>query len=210
MTMPDGTVPPPGGGPNASPPESQYAPLPSPAPAPPYYAPPAAPPAKRNRTGLYAFGVLVILIVLTVGGLALFRDRISGDVNQLQVGDCIDEPSSTSSITDVQHQPCTEPHDGEVFANLTYPGDNNASYPVLTTAFDDFVSTNCLPLAEQYTGRTQDEIGAAGYSYAYFYPTSSSWTENNDRGVTCYIEKADGTKMTGSVRSSSAAATPAH
>lgn len=210
MTMPDGSVPPPGGGyTNPPPPPPQYAP-PQPPVGPPSYAEPAQPPAKKNRSGLYALGVLVILIVAIVGGLALFRDRISGDVNQLQVGDCIDEPSNASSITDVQHQPCTQPHDGEVFANLTYPGDNSAPYPVLTTSFDDFVSTNCLPLAEQYTGRTQAEIGAAGYSYAYFYPTSSSWTENNDRGVTCYIEKSDGTKMTGSLRSTTGAPTPAH
>ena len=53
--------------------------------------------------------MLVVLIVLIVGGLAFFRDRISGDVTELQVGDCIDEPtSSASSITDVQHQPCTD------------------------------------------------------------------------------------------------------
>ena len=51
-----------------------------------------------------------------------------------------------------------------------------------------------------YTGRTVDEIDAAGLSYAYFYPTMASWNENDDRGVTCYITKNDGTKMTGSVR----------
>jgi hypothetical protein len=144
--------------------------------------------------------VLVVLIVLVVGGLAFFRDRISGGVTELQVGDCIDEPSSASSVTDVQHQPCTEPHDGEVFANLTYPGADGAPYPILTSDFEDFVSTNCLPLAESYTGRTQEEIDAAGLSYAFFYPTSDSWTQNNDRGVTCYIENADGTKLVGSVK----------
>ncbi len=201
MTMPDGSGPPAGGGfTNAPPPGPQYNPPPGP-PGPPSYAMPEPAPAKKSRSGLYALVVLVVLIVLIVGGLAFFRDRISGGVTELQVGDCIDEPTtSASSITDVQHQPCTEPHDGEVFANLTYPGANDAPYPVLTTTFDDFVSTNCLPLAETYTGRTQDEIAAAGLSYAYFYPTSDSWTQNNDRGVTCYIEHADGTKMTGSVR----------
>lgn len=206
MTMPEGSGPPAGGGfTNAPPPGGLYVPPPAP-PGPPSYAMAPPPPAKKRRSGLYALVVLVVLIVLIVGGLAFFRDRISGGVTELQVGDCIDEPtSSAASITDVQHQPCSAPHDGEVFADLTYPGADGAPYPTLTSTFDDFVSTNCLPLAEAYTGRTEEEIGAAGLGYAYFYPTSDSWTQNNDRGVTCYIERADGQKMNGSVK----AGTPA-
>lgn len=205
MTMPDGSGAPPGGGyPNTPPPgPPTYTPV-----GPSSYAQPA-PPARNRRSGLIALGVLVVLIVLIVGGLYFFRDRISGDVNSLQVGDCIDEPSVTSSITDVQHQPCTEPHDGEVFANLTYPGASGAAYPG-STAFDDFVSQQCLPAVQVYTGRTLAEVDAAGLSYAYFYPTDSSWTDNNDRGVTCYVQKSDGTKLTGSVKATGgAAASPA-
>jgi hypothetical protein len=214
MTMPDGTG---GQGPTSpypSGPEAAPAyPPPGPAghetpPGPPSYATVAPPPPKRSRrTGLVALGVLVVLVVLIVGGLALFRDRISGDVNSLQVGDCIDSPSSTSEITDVQHQPCSEPHDGEVFALPTYVGADGAPYPG-ADAFATFVRDQCLPAVEGYTGRTLDEIDAAGLSYAYFYPTASSWTDNNDRGVTCYINKADGSKMTGSVRSSTTSHAP--
>ena len=118
MTMPDGTSPPPPGPPASYPPPGPAQPY---VPAGPtgYPQPPMAPPKRNRRTGLVALGVLVLLIVLIVGGLALFRDRISGDVNSLAVGDCIDEPSTTDAISDVQHQPCTEPHDGEVFAVLT-------------------------------------------------------------------------------------------
>lgn len=207
MTMPDGSGAP-GGGP---PPPSDY-PAPGAPPSgyppagPPSYVQPAASPPKKNRQGLAALIVLVVIIAVAVGGYWLFRDRISGDVNQLAVGDCIDEPSgSADNITDVQHQPCTDPHDGEVFANLNYPGADGAPYPILSSSFEDFVSTNCLPLAETYTGRTLDEIDAAGLSYGFFYPTSSSWTENNDRGVTCYLQNDDGTKLVGSVRAAAPA-----
>src|SRR5436190_10680442 len=125
MTMPNGsgtTGPQPSYPPPSMPPG--YPPA-----GPPSYLQPAPPPARNRRSGLVALGVLVILIVLIVGGLALFRDRISGDVNSLQAGDCIDEPSSTSSITDVQHQPCTSPHDGEVFATITHPATSGPAYP---------------------------------------------------------------------------------
>jgi hypothetical protein len=197
MTMPDGTSPPPPGPPSYPPtaPGQPYVPA-----GPTGYAqPPMAPPKRNRRSGLVALGVLVVLIILIVGGLALFRDRISGDVNALAVGDCIDEPSSTISISEVQHQPCAELHDGEVFAVLTYPGGNDAVYPG-TSAFSDYVREQCLPAVQAYTGRTLDEIAGAGLTYAYFYPTTSSWDDNDDRGVTCYLEKDDGTKTTGSFR----------
>ena len=114
MTMPEGSGSPAGGGfTNAPPPGAQYAPPPGPPdpsgqpgpPGPPSYAMPEQAPAKKSRSGLYALVVLVVLIVLIVGGLAFFRDRISGGVTELQVGDCIDEPSAATSVTDVQHQP---------------------------------------------------------------------------------------------------------
>lgn len=207
MTMPDGTSPPP---PPAPGPQPGY---PPPGPAQPYvpagptaYAQPPMTP-RRSRSALVVvlsiLGVLVILIVLIVGGLAFFRDRIGGNVNSLAVGDCIDEPSSSSSISEVQHQPCTDPHDGEVFALIVHPAANGAAYPG-ASAFDDLVRQQCLPAVQTYTARTLEEIDAAGLSYAYFYPTTTSWTDSNDRGVTCYIAKSDGTKITGSVRAPTA------
>lgn len=224
MTTPDGSAPPPGGGYPTNPPPpppgpSSYPPpagpptYPAPGPSQPY--PPAGPEAyaqstmvkpRSRRTGLIALGVLALLVIVIVGALALFRDRISGDVGALKVGDCIDEPAATTSISEVQHQPCTEPHDGEVFALLTYPGANGAAYPG-TGAFTDYVREQCLPAVETYTGRTIDEIDAAGLAAAYFYPTTSSWTDHNDRGVTCYIERDDGQKMLGTVK---AAGAPSH
>jgi hypothetical protein len=170
-----------------------------PPPGPPSYAPAAPPPpARSRRTGLIALGVLIVLVVLIVGALALFRDRISGDVNSLVVGDCIDRPASTDSVSDVQHQPCAEPHDGEVFAVINYPS-TSSTYPG-DSAFDTFTNEQCNPAVESYTGRTIDEIDSAGLSYGYFYPTTDSWTNSNDRGVTCFIHKKDYSKMVGSVR----------
>lgn len=207
MTMPQEPGPPTTGYPAPPPPgpEPSYPP-----PGPPSYSPApgqpgySAPPKRRRRTGIIALLILLGLVIVIVGGLYLFRDRITGDVNSLQVGDCIDEPSSSTSVTEVQHQPCADPHDGEVFALITYPGDSSAAYPG-ASAFDDAVTAQCLPAVATYTGRSLTEVDAAGLSYAYFYPTTSSWS-SGDRGVTCYMAKADGTKMVGSVR----AATTSH
>lgn len=218
MTMPQGpgsqTPYPPPPGPPAGP-YQQYpggSPGGFPPPGPEGYTPTpgqpgyAAPPKRRSRTGIVALLVLLGLVIVIVGGLYVFRDRISGDVNSLVIGDCIDEPSSATSITDVQHQPCTDPHDGEVFALITYPGDSSAPYPG-ASAFDDAVTQQCLPAVATYTGRSLTEVDAAGLSYAYFYPTTNSWS-NGDRGVTCYIAKADGSKLVGSLRAPTPSKTP--
>ena len=175
-----------------------------PPPGPPSYAQPAAPPPKKSRrSGLVALGVLLVIIVVIGGGFALFRDRLSGQVTSLAAGDCIDEPSGSTTITDVQHQPCSDPHDGEVFAVLAYPTTTSSDYPG-ATAFEDFVRQQCLPAVQTYTGRTLDEIDAAGMSYEYFYPLDSSWTDGNHT-VTCYLTKTDGTKLTGSVKAAGGA-----
>jgi hypothetical protein len=170
------------------------------------FAQPARPPVRNSgrRTALLIIVTLAVIIGLILGALYLFRDRISGDVTALQVGDCIESPTGTEPISNIQHQPCTEPHDGEVFAVLTYPGDNTAAYPGVD-AFRTFVAQQCLPQVQVYTGRTLAEIQSAGLTYAWFYPTTDSWTSQNDRGVTCYIAREDEQKMTGSVKAAGGA-----
>ena len=211
MTMPGGQEP---GYPQTPPPPAPSYPPPgpggyqSPPPGPASYAQPAPPPKPTSgrRTGLVILATLGVLIVVIVGGLALFRDRITGDVGGLKVGDCIDRPSNKDSVTDVQHQPCTDPHDGEVFAVLTYPGADGAAYPG-DSAFDTYTTQQCDPALVTYTSRTADELAAAGMSYGYFYPTSDSWSQTGDRGVTCFIHKSDYSKMVGSVKAAAPATT---
>jgi hypothetical protein len=202
MTMPEGQgAPPPAGYPGATPPGPGpgYQQPSYPPPGPTYVqAPPIQPQQSGRRTGLLIFVTLAVVIGLILGALYVFRDRISGDVNALAVGDCIDQPTTTA-ITDVQHQPCGEPHDGEVFALIVHPAANGTAYPG-TEAFRTLVVQQCLPQVQSYTGRTLDEIENAGLTYAWFYPTTSSWTEANDRGITCYLARLDEQKMTGSVK----------
>src|SRR4051812_43368299 len=99
----------------------------------------------------------------------------------LNVGDCIDEPAGTSDITDVQHQPCNEPHDGEVFAVINHTAASGTPYPP-STEFQDLVSEECLPALEAYTARTYAEVYAAGLDVSFLYPSSESWSDG-DREV---------------------------
>src|SRR5688500_13700554 len=105
------------------------------------WTPPAteAAPAKGgiNIGGWLIRGGIVAAIV--VAGL-VFRDRLSGDAADLQVGDCFDDPGAVSEITDVQHQPCTEAHDSEVIFVGDYPAQD--AYPP-DDAFTIFAEQQC-------------------------------------------------------------------
>ncbi len=170
-----GSSPPPAGLPPA--PMGYQAPPPPPGPmdytppGPMGYTPPP-PPKRSNRTGLIILGVIGLIVVIAVGYVALNRDSLTGAVDALQVGDCIDEPESDATITEVQHQPCNRPHDGEVFAVLTHPAGADEPYPIIS-GFDDYARDNCVPLWETYTSRTwatdvELDIG-------YLHPTLTGW-----------------------------------
>lgn len=162
-----------------------------------YGFPPPQPPKQNRRSGLIALAVLLGIVVVAAGGYYLFRDRLAGSAAELAVGDCIDEPAGTTDIKEVQHQPCSDPHDGEVFAIVMHTAAPGAAYPD-QSEFRDLAGDECVPLLSAYTGMDLVTFVAAGLDFSAFYPTSEAWN-NGDRSVTCYVVKADSSKLTGSV-----------
>ena len=185
---PQGIPPQPAGwAPGAAPPGVPYTPMPQ------------QPPAKRGFNFVPIIALIVVVGVIA-GAYFLFRDQLSGDVGDLRVGDCFDEPANDTSISDVQHRPCNQAHDAEVFLLVTDPAANGASYPG-ADHFRQIARDQCLPASSTYIGvdvnsRTDLDVG-------YFYPTSSSWS-NKDRGVTCYLYNIDSQKLTTSLKASGA------
>lgn len=168
---------------------------PPPPPGPLGYTPPP-PPKKSNRLGLIILAVIGLIVVVGVAYVALNRDSLTGAVDALAVGDCIDEPAEDATITEVQHRPCNQPHDGEVFAVLTHPAGSDEPYPVVS-GFDDYIQENCIPLWETYTGRTWATDTELDVSF--LHPTITGWGEG-DRGFSCYTTKYGGGKLIASVK----------
>jgi hypothetical protein len=170
--------------------------------APPPYSPPPKPPsALRSRIGL-----VVLLLIVAVIGVAffVFRDRIGNDVSSLQPGECFDLPDETT-VSDVQRQPCNEPHDAEVFANVTHTAATDAAYPLTpSTEFGDLADDECVPQLLTYSGLTTDQLGTRGVFYGFFYPTREGWGKG-DRVVTCYAINVDHSKLTGTIRGAGSA-----
>ena len=140
--------------------------------------------------------VATAFIVVVIGASTAACDLLAPSSADLRVGDCIDEPDQGSTVQAVPTQPCTSPHDAEVFAELAYPAEAAESYPG-DAAFEIFVETSCIPLWDGYTGRvwgidTEFDIG-------FLQPTVTSWDEG-DRAVTCYTGRYGGGKLVASVR----------
>ncbi len=135
---------------------------------------------------------VAIIGAIVVGGL-IFRDRLSGNAGELQVGDCFDVPTQDTNISDVQHHPCTEAHGGEVF----YVGDHPAAAGTTFTesVMTDYLGTACFPAFTAYIGSTTFD----GLEIGAFYPLKKDW-DSGDRGVTCYLYQVDGSTMTKSLK----------
>jgi hypothetical protein len=183
----------------------------APAPPPGYGAPPPPPPGyggpmqpggyvavpQNKRPSWLGAAVVGVIVVLVVGGFFLFRDRLSNDVTSLDVGQCFDTPrDTTQEVSDVQRQPCNEPHDAEVIASLTHPAPAGEPYPVVS-GFQDYIQDNCVPAFNTYTGRDFDTDPELDMSF--FRPTMSGWNDG-DRGFTCFVTRIDHAKMNSSVR----------
>ena len=96
-------------------------------------------------------------------------------------------------------------HDGEVFAVITHTAAPGTAYPLITE-FQDLMSDECVPVLETYTGMDIVALVVGRVRLLGLLSKSGGWNSGT-RNVTCYVIRADGLKMTGSVRAG--AATPA-
>ena len=164
--------------------------------APPWTAMPQQEPPKKNRSNLIQWVVILVVGAVIVGGIILFRDRLTGNPSDLRVGDCFDEPAATQNISEVQHHPCNEPHTAEAFAILTDPSPGGTAYPG-NEYFRTQMNTRCTPEASAYYGADINQQSVL--DFCLFFPNSQGWGDG-DRELTCYFYRIDGGQMTSSVK----------
>lgn len=170
-------------------------------PAPTESSPPVDPPTRKGGQYL-RLGIGLAIIAVIIGGFFLFRDRVSNEVTSLAPGECFDQPAEgVTEVSNIQRQPCNEPHDSEVIAVLVHTAEASAPFPVVS-GFGDYIEDECVPAFETFTGRAFATDTAL--TLGYFQPTLSGWA-GGDRGFTCYITRSDGAKVTGSLRAGSQA-----
>ena len=113
----------------------------------------------------------------------------------LETGQCFDSSATafgrTVEIEDVTSVPCTETHDGEVFAVVTHPAGGDAPYPG-DDAVADFAAAECLQQFPGYTGAGYDD---SELEVATVRPDADSWTDKDDREVACVLYEKGSTLM---------------
>ncbi len=140
---------------------------------------------------------LLALLVLLGAVLLAVRPQAGATAFTLHVGDCFDVPAA-DAVGDVTEQPCTAPHDGEVFDTEDYPTPSGpAAYPG-ADAIQAWLNGRCLDTAfPAYVG--QPYGSRPDLKVAYLYPQADAWAQG-ERRVTCYLELADGSRATTSYR----------
>lgn len=111
----------------------------------------------------------------------------NADVFALKVGDCLaqsDELNEADEVSSVPVVPCTEEHDGQVYAAVEAPEGDFPGTTELQTDAEEF----CVPEFETFVGVTYEE---SVLDYYPFYPTTASW-DQGDREIQCVVFDPEG------------------
>lgn len=102
-------------------------------------------------------------------------------VLQLEVGTCLMDLSTPlgQDLTEIPTIPCAEPHESEVFAEVTLDGDTFPGVDAIT----ETATGACLAEFAEFVGV---DHAASTLDFAYYYPTPSSWAVG-DRSVFCVV-----------------------
>jgi Domain of unknown function (DUF4190)/Septum formation len=154
--------------------------------------------AGLSLSGLWLLAIVGLVIAAVVNSGGTVNDPStsladSGDVNvqRLAPGQCINGLKEGSAIRDLPAVPCTQPHEGEVFAVFDLPdGDFPGDTEVAKLAED-----GCVDRLETAAPKAADDPDVEIY---FLHPTSSSW-RLGDQGVACVAMSSKG-KVTGSIK----------
>jgi hypothetical protein len=158
---------------------------------------PAAPPLLVG-VGLLVAGVVVYLQDDRTGGPtatgAVLPSSREVSADALEVGDCVNDDTlrGEGPVETVDVVPCRQPHDLEVYANVTVPGNEFLG----DQALEKFADRSCVAHFKDYVGIPFRD---SEFNYFIYVPSEDSWNEG-DRLVTCGVVDPDLEKLTGSAR----------
>lgn len=171
-------------------------------PGPPATPAPGEDTSRKRRPGIRAliFGGTALICVIALGSLAtavLLHSRARAHVPpphlppvfRLRPGECINSAPNASSA--VQAVPCTQPHDGEIFAAFRLAG---RSWPG-SAAVRARARSGCMSRLGSYLN---PQLATATLAQFYIYPSPGAWAVG-ERTVICEVRSTQG-ELTGSVR----------
>lgn len=132
--------------------------------------------------------------LLAVLALALVASACGGNVFDLEVGQCFQNPDDFAEVSNVNTVDCDEPHHNEVYhlfdlVDGDYPGAAEAE----SAAID-----GCIAAFDSYVGAA---LADSQLDVRYLYPSEETWGDG-DREVVCSLYDLQGDQLTGSMRGS--------
>jgi hypothetical protein len=135
------------------------------------------------------------LVALLVGLVAIVAvagcDRSTIEASGLKPGDCFDVPDGTATFSTIRRTSCDTPHSGEVFHVFDASGATASGYPA-DPEWEALIYPVCDPEFNSWTG-TEIETNTI-VRYRFLVPTKDEW-DRGGRRVTCFLSRADGTKL---------------
>jgi len=104
-------------------------------------------------------------------------ERVNGF--DLRIGDCFEGPGGPGEPGEVPRLPCTEWHNGEVFADYTVP---DGAYPGALALFED-ARASCAELAVANTKVPGPNFGEV----LYMAPRAETWEQQDTHRIVCYF-----------------------
>ncbi|GLK18342.1 septum formation family protein [Herbiconiux flava] len=118
-------------------------------------------------------------------------EQTDTDVFALSVGQCLNDTDGTE-VSEVPLVDCADEHDFEVYSDFELTGDEFPGTDEINTQAD----AQCLSDFESFVGISYDD---STLGYTYFTPTEGSWTDGDDRLVSCLIGDPNG-KVSGTLK----------
>lgn len=145
-----------------------------------------------TRVGLMA-AVTLMLLTACGGGGDVQRDESKrvikageASVFELELGDCLSSELGLigDAVLDIPLLPCDLEHTHEVFFKAEHP---EGPYPG-SAAIELFAEQQCVGAYYDYVGV---ELSESVYYYTYLFPSVSTWNDDKDRQVVCFVVARD-------------------
>lgn len=130
-------------------------------------------------------------------------EAIVAPIDEVRVGQCLDDlPEVDQRRYAVLVVPCDDPHVYEVYDQQEFYSEESTApgteFPGDVVVFNG-AETQCIVEFESFIGVPWE---ASEYDVQVWWPTESSWTEDDDRAVTCAVFRINGGLSTGTARDS--------
>ncbi|MDP9027100.1 MAG: septum formation family protein [Actinomycetota bacterium] len=118
-------------------------------------------------------------------------ENTNAGVFTIKVGDCLNDASSTGTVTTAPIVPCKEPHDSEAYKSVQMSGGAFPGPDAVTSQANEA----CAKAFPTFIGVAYDD---SNLSISYYFPTKDSWA-NGDREILCTVYD-DGVKTVGTLK----------